>query len=97
MARQKTEKVTMNSILNQRVIEQITHLYDLIAAQEYGVIARLNQPYPDQMDEECLEEAFEEYPATFIPHPHVGESITSIYRGSDAWSDHLAYGVDSTA
>jgi hypothetical protein len=98
MAEEQTEKLTMNSILNQHVIEQITHLYDLIAAREYGVIARLGQPYNIKvMEEDFLEETFEEYPATFIPHPHVSESITGISRYSDAWYDHLAYRVDSSA
>jgi hypothetical protein len=95
MAKQQAEKVTMNSIFNQHVIDQITHLYDLIAAREYGEIARLGQPYHYQMDEECLEEAFEEYPATFIPHPHVSESIKSIYRYADDSSKYLTYCVQS--
>jgi hypothetical protein len=84
-------------ILNQGVIEQITHLYDLIAAREYGVIARLNQAYPHQMNEECLVQAFEEYPAAFVPHPHVNESITWAEMTANGKYDHTAYSIESKA
>jgi hypothetical protein len=84
-------------ILNQDIIEQIAHLYDLIAAREYGVIAHLNQAYPHQMNEECLEEAFEEYPATFVPHPHVNESIYEIGESDERAHDHTAYSIESKA
>jgi hypothetical protein len=84
-------------ILNQGIIDQITHLYDLIAAREYGVIARLNQAYPYQMNGECLVQAFEEYPETFVPHPHVNESIYSVGMTSNGKYDHTAYDIESKA